>query len=693
MRFLYFFMYFVLLFTCRRAFSQQADTDSVVTLSEITVRAFEQHKNHSASTAVVKVIHAPVPFQNKTSLVQAFNTVPGVRMEERSPGSYRINIRGSSLRSPFGVRNVKVYWNDIPFTDPGGNTYFNQFAYNNFSYIQIFKGPASSMYGPGTGGLVLIGNELQHHRTEAEYVAGNYNYHTIMAKALWGNTPASKSMVSFAHSTGDGYRNHTAMRRDNVSWTTQFNINPKQTLMAAVLYTDMFYQTPGGLTLKEFLEEPRASRPAVGRLPSATDAKAAIWQKTFTTGIVHQNMITNTLTHKTTAYAAYAQVKNAAVRNVERRSEPHFGGRSIISYQKNFGHSHKNILKWDNGIEFQQGYFNIQVANNKAGSPDTLQTSDDIGAMVYSFISQVNADINDKWALTAGTSVNRTSLRFTRLNVYPVAQQRFTFNNEFAPRIAVLKRFQSNWFVLGSVSKGFSPPTIAELLPSTGIITPLQAEHGWNYELVIRKRIQPLQLEVEVSSYIFKLTDALVQRRDESGADYFVNAGKINQKGVEAYIGQTFIPGNGGAITYFIHKLHYTFNHFRYKEFVKASESFTGNMVPGIPQHSVSYMADISTKKGWYANASYYAASKIFMNDANTETTAPYFLLGSRMGYRKNIAKKIIVNIYTGADNLLNQVYSLGNDINAAAGRYYNAAPRRNYYAGIIIQMMGPMHN
>ncbi|MEJ0103149.1 MAG: hypothetical protein WDO19_11585 [Bacteroidota bacterium] len=43
------------------------------------------------------------------------NNTPGVRMEERSPGSYRLNLRGSTLRSPFGVRNVKVYlgWNSI----------------------------------------------------------------------------------------------------------------------------------------------------------------------------------------------------------------------------------------------------------------------------------------------------------------------------------------------------------------------------------------------------------------------------------------------------------------------------------------------------------------------------------------------------------------------------------------------------
>ena len=98
-------------------------------MEEVIVSAFEQQVPIHRSPIAVGVLNRHnADYSNKTSLVSGFNTVAGVRMEERSPASYRINIRGSSLRSPFGVRNVKVYWNDIPVTDPGGNTYFNQFA-------------------------------------------------------------------------------------------------------------------------------------------------------------------------------------------------------------------------------------------------------------------------------------------------------------------------------------------------------------------------------------------------------------------------------------------------------------------------------------------------------------------------------------------------------------------------------------
>lgn len=681
------FILILTLVACSPALAQVEAEDSIHSLSEVTIRAFEQNARERSASAVVKVINIPIPFNNKVSLVQPFNHVPGVRMEERSPGSYRINIRGSSLRSPFGVRNVKVYWNDLPMTDPGGNTYFSQLAHNNLSSVQIFKGPASSMYGQGTGGLVLVDNKPGYHKTGVEYMAGSYNYHNLMANATWGSDSTGISAVSFTHNVGDGYREQTALRRDNISWTSEMKINNKHSLRASALYADLYYQTPGGLTLAEFQQDPRASRPAVGSFPSAKDINASIRQKTFMAGITHTNTISQTLNHKTAIYGAFAQLKNAAVRNFERRNEPHFGARSILSFKKDFGATGRNIFKWDNGVEFQQGYFNTQVSDNKNGGPDTLQTNDDISSTVLSFMTQGNLEFDQKWILTAGVSINTNKLTFTRLSNYPVTQQTFRFNNEWAPRIALRHNFIGDWSLIGSVAKGFSPPTIAELLPSTGIITPLQAEYGWNYELAMKKYFRALHLNVELTGFVFTLNDALVQRRDEAGADYFVNAGRVNQKGVEAYLSQTIIPRESSFVDYALSNIGYTLSLFNYGYFMKDDDDFTGNTVPGVPQHCFSYSGNIFFKNGLHAHATFYAASEMFLNDANTASAKQYSLLGGRLGWKRSLGKRVKGDIYVGADNLLDQVYSLGNDINAAGGRYYNLAPGRNYFAGIVLQL------
>src|SRR5687768_10274215 len=174
---------FIFLFLLAQpAFAQ--DTLQPLTLDTVVIKAYEQNRNLKEIAAAVNYI-GPAALQRfgTANVVTAVNTTAGVRMEERSPGSYRFNIRGSALRSPFGVRNVKVYYNDIPFTDPGGHTYLNGLGYYNFNSIEILKGPGSSLYGAGTGGVLLIEGMSPNENANltAEYTTGSYGLHNAYA--------------------------------------------------------------------------------------------------------------------------------------------------------------------------------------------------------------------------------------------------------------------------------------------------------------------------------------------------------------------------------------------------------------------------------------------------------------------------------------------------------------------------------
>jgi len=681
------FFFSFLLFLFIPGFAQQEEQDTSTTMDEVTIRAFEQNSNALNSVAIVKIIDFNNGDRyNKISLVNGFNTVAGVRMEERSPGSYRINIRGSSLRSPFGVRNVKVYWNDIPVTDPGGNTYFNQFAWNNFSSIEIFKGPAGSMYGAGTGGLILM-QTLSSWQPGAsiEYITGSNNVQNVFISGRFGKKD-NKSQISFAHNQTDGYRTQSRMGRDNFSWVSKANISEKQQISFSLLLSNLYYQTPGALTLAEFNKNPKASRPAAGAFPSAITAKAAIEQTNFLAGFTHLYKFTPAFTNYTTFYGAFTQLKNPAIRNYEKRSEPSLGGRTVFIYEKK-----KEAISWQltAGSEFQDGFFSTSVFKNVNGVPDSLQTDDDILYKVRSYFLQGNLEWNEKWFINTGLSVNRTKVNFTRLNRFPIVSQIRNYSNELAPRISLKKVFDKDFSLRATVSRGFSPPTIAELLPSTGVIsTDLEAEYGWNYETTISYNITKGQhrIQLEATGFYFKLNNALVQRRDISGADFFVNAGDVKQKGIELHTDYMYRASALSFIENFNIRIDYTYNHFRYGSFIKGTDDFSGKTVPSVPANTFSALGDINLKKGFYSNITYYAASNIFLNDANTATAEPYDLLGWRLGWRKTIKQKNKLNFYAGADNLLDETYSLGNDINAAANRFYNAAPKRNYYIGFSFQ-------
>src|ERR1700681_790771 len=265
------------------------DTIDSKVLPEVIVQAFEQNRQLSDVPVAVGVItRAEWNRYNNMSIVPAMNSIPGVRMEERSPGSYRISFRGSTLRSPFGVKNVKIYLDGIPFTDPGGNTYMTQLVPFDLYSLELIKGPAGSLYGAATGGALLIKtrpNTWQSGFT-AEYSYGSFISNTINAQVRLGDQHAG-NIINYSHQTSDGYRNHTNLRRDIVTWASMLKNSHKQTLSTYAFYGDLYYQTRGALTLAKYNANPKQSRPAAGGNPSADQSQAAIYQKTFMAGITN----------------------------------------------------------------------------------------------------------------------------------------------------------------------------------------------------------------------------------------------------------------------------------------------------------------------------------------------------------------------------------------------------------------------
>jgi iron complex outermembrane receptor protein len=664
------------------------ETDSTKSLAEVIIRAYGQNRQLKQTSVAVSLVNAEQlqRFSN-TSILPAINSTPGVRMEERSPGSYRFNIRGSTLRSPFGVRNIKMYWDGIPFTDPGGNTYLNQLGFYNFSSIEIIKGPGGSLYGAGTGGILLISSEPEkwHSGFDINFLAGSYAANTLNGQLRFGKDNHRNSF-NYTHQTSDGYRDHTAMRRDIATWQSSLVSKEKQQLSVAMLYGDLYYQTPGALNKAEYNSNPRAARPAAGSFPSADQAGAAIYQKTFLAGITNRYTLSAHLTNSTTLYGAFSQIKNPTFRNYERRIEPHFGGRTVFEWQKQFSNSVLQLLA---GSEAQKGFFNTKTFVNKNGNPDSLLTDDDINTWTWSVFAQADWQLPHDWNITAGLSVNRFFTGITRLSVPGFVPVNRTFNNQWAPRIAVSKKITRNAWLYGSVSKGFSPPTVQEILPSNSIIsTSLQAEDGVNTEAGIKSTWLQQRLYVEISAFDFRLQHAIVQRKDLSNADYFTNAGSTKQKGLEAQACYRLFEHKHTFIHSGTMWMSYTVYHFRYKDFKQSSNDYSGNKLPSVAPNTVAAGLSISIKQGLYLSVNYFYSDPIPLNDANTDFASSYNLLGGKIGWKKMLSKKWQLDLFTGVDNLFDCRYSLGNDINAAAGRYYNTAPGINYYGGLSFHFL-----
>ena len=673
----------ILLFSLSSSASAQTifETDSSQTLENIIVNAYENNSRLiDVPAAISLVTNRDLNRYDNTSIISSLNAKPGVRMDERSPGSYRLSIRGSSLRSPFGVRNVKIYYDGIPFTDPGGNTYLNQLGFYNVQSVEIIKGPAGSLYGSGTGGVLLLKNNSDEFHPGASifYNSGSFGLNNLNINLRFGKEDAQNTL-NYQHQSSDGYRNHTAMRRDVLTWDAVMKKNEKSILKSHFLYGDMYYQTPGALTKTEYNLDARSAR------PGTDEAKAAFYSNTFLAGFSLEQKLSDEWKNITSIYGAYSQNRNPNLRNYSRTSEPHFGGRTLFQFNKNI---HNTLFTINTGAEYQQGFNTLRVYQNNNGEPGGLQTDDEIYNKQGFIFFQANVEIPRGWAFTLGASINESKLDFKRFSTTPAETEERNFKNEIAPRFAVLKKVNKTFSIYGNVGRGFSVPTTAEVLPSTDVFnTTLQAESGINYELGTKGSFLKNKLYVDINAFFYNLKNAIVQKRDSSGADYFDNAGSAKQNGLESYISYELVNNERQFFDYSFAYVSHTWNNFNYDKYQQLDKDYSGNELPGVASQTVVAGFDVKTKIGLYANTTFFYSGKIALNDVNTDYASPYNLLGVKIGYKTLLKKETQLEIFAGAQNVFDEKYSLGNDINAFGGRHYNVAPGRNFYAGLALRV------
>jgi len=472
------------------------------------------------------------------------------------------------------------------------------------------------------------------------------------------------------------------MERKVMSWDGYAKVGNKGVLRAHFMQGDLYYQTPGALTLAEYNANPKAARPRVGQTPGSAEARASINQKLFLAGLSYTLIWDEHWQNTTSLYGAFSRLINPTTRNYERRTEPHFGSRNIIQFTDTLG---RTVFTWHGGLEVQQGIGASKVYRNRDGNADSLMTDDEIESSSFSLFTQGTFELPGNWFLTGGLSLNILDVELQRLSL-PSSLQTRRYNNEFAPRIAVLKKLHPSLSVYGTVSKGFSPPTNAELLPSTGVIsTELEAERGVNYEAGLRGNLYKTRLSFDVNLFYFRLNNTIAQRRDASGGDYFENAGSTRQRGLETFVSYRLLERGIVFDNIRIWASH-TWHQFEYANYQKETDVVTdlsGKKLPSIPPHFISAGGDLVTRAGIYANISYYYSDRMPLNDANTAYASSYHLLTARLGYRKTFTQRFSMDLFASADNIFDVKYSLGNDINAFGARYYNAAPGRNGMLGV----------
>lgn len=620
-------------------YSAVAQTDSTNVLAEVKVYVFEQ-KRSSLNTPDAFVRTADLQRYSSTHFVSSLNSLAGVRMEERSPGSYRIAIRGSSLRAPFGVRNTKVYWNQIPFTDAGNNTYISLLEPAIFSNLTITKGPSAGIYGAGTGGALLFESEPQGNALSTETV-----YHSLGGMKTAIDLSAENHRLYASFNQQEGYRAQSAMKKQWISYEFHHSFAKNINLDLSTYYVDLAYQTPGGLTKAQFLANPQQARPAAGAFKSAQQQEATFKIKSFGLSARASQVLNNVWAWDLSQAVQVNDIENPTIRNYEIRNEPNYSTRGVLH--------RKGVINSDLGFEYQSGQMNSSTYGNTNGVKGNLSLAQNTHVQQGSIFLQNEYAGLTNWLFTFSGSL---SSYWTEYLVNEAI---------FSPRLAILRKLGPNQSLVAKVAHGYSPPSISELRPSSGEINrALKAENGWNHELTYRGKYAKFNWDLSI--YQFNLNETIVVRRAADGSDYFTNAGSTAQQGLE--LGSTWLISSELSL-----EQSHTWQNFRFAN---------GNFLTGTAPYQQSTTLVWKHPSGLSLIQNFQFVDYQFLNDANTEQMGSYRLWNTKISYAKKRW-----TLWAAIDNLAHEQYSSGPDLNATGGRFYNPSPGRNFHIGLQLNL------
>ncbi|MGK6349679.1 TonB-dependent receptor domain-containing protein [Parapedobacter sp. DT-150] len=675
----------------RTGINIQLEADPVQ-LDEVRV-GLNHRANRETPGAVALLTADDIQRGSGVSLQSALNTVAGVRMDQSTLSDSRISIRGNGVRSPWGIRAVKMYVNDIPVTETDGTTRIEALDVNNIGRVEIIKGPASSIYGAGTAGVINF--QLQRapygeRRLEVSGLTGRYGLNRIATAYRSGGDKAN-SYIAYGWQEYNGYRTHSNDMRRFITGNFQFFPSDKQIITVLLNRTTQHSQIPGALTQDQIASSPIQAN--AGNM----DKAAGRYQNWTRIGVGQQYRFNEKLSNSTSVFTYFYDLNHPLAYAYIRNHYQSYGGRTRFTYDPGFS---SFATLFTVGAEVNQGLTKGSQYANEHGTEGAINANVDNQNTFYSLFYQSETALGPKTMLTLGLGFN--SLRYdVRDYLLPHQSGIKQFDPQAAPRVALSHTFDEALSLHASVSTGFTPPTGSEIKLADGAINPyLQAEKAVNYELNAKGALFRSRLSYDLSVFKMNMSGELIAQSVQQGITTYHNAGKTDHRGAElalSWLARTQ-DDNGwirqlrpfAAVTY----SDFTFVDYKIRNVDQAVTAvYDGHALTGIAPWVISAGVDVDTETGLYARCSYLYNDRLPLDDANTVYHPSYHVLSAKIGYAHTIRKYIRIDVYGGMDNLLNEQYSSFVALNAIAygggqPAFYNPSPGRNAYGGINLSYL-----
>ncbi|USI74849.1 TonB-dependent receptor family protein [Sphingomonas morindae] len=194
-----------------------------------------------------------------TTLADMVRLAPGVSViQGNGPRDTGISIRGSNARNSFGARNIQVFEDDFPVTQPDGLARFDLTDPHAYAAIDVVRGPSSARYGNyATGGALNFrtrsGADIQ--GLEFGLDGGNYGYANLYA-TLGGAAGGHDYALFGSLVRGDGSTAHTGYQTGTINARVTLALSPRDRLTAKLIYNESDLQLSTRLSYADYRANP-----------------------------------------------------------------------------------------------------------------------------------------------------------------------------------------------------------------------------------------------------------------------------------------------------------------------------------------------------------------------------------------------------------------------------------------------------
>lgn len=193
------------------------------------------------------------------TIADALALVPGVTFTGgNGPRDVSISVRGSNERQSYGLRNLQVFEDGFPVTQPDGTARGDLMDPHAYSSFDVIEGPSGSLYGNyATGGALNFhlrsGSEIQGLEVGTDF--GSFNYFNDFATFGIGSEKY-QTTVFFSNVRADQATENNQFNTVTANILSTVQVSPKDRLTFKFINNDLDTKLPIRLSLNQYRLNP-----------------------------------------------------------------------------------------------------------------------------------------------------------------------------------------------------------------------------------------------------------------------------------------------------------------------------------------------------------------------------------------------------------------------------------------------------